>query len=95
MTPEELIRRGEAAQRLLSEPLLKEAFETIRQEVVKTWAETPARDAEGREWVWRHYKVIERAEALLRGYIETGRFESAKLIQKEKPVDKIANLFRR
>jgi len=77
------ISKGQQAARILDDPVVKEAIDTIKQEIVEQWAATPARDAEGREWVWRHYKVAERFEAMLRGYIETGRIEFMRVAEKE------------
>lgn len=77
------ISKGEQAKRVLEDPVVKEALSAIRQEIIEQWSATPARDAEGREWVWRHYKVAERFEAMLRGYIETGRIEDMRNTEKE------------
>ncbi len=92
MTPEEAIRRGDAAARVLAEPVVKEALESIKAEIIRQWSETPARDSDGREWVWRHYKIAEKFEGLLRSYIETGKFEFAKL-EREGVTDKVKNVF--
>jgi hypothetical protein len=77
------ISKGQQASRILDEPIVKEALSAIKAEIIEQWSATPARDAEGREWVWRHYKVAERFEAMLRGYIETGRIESMRAAEKE------------
>ena len=84
MSPDEKVRRGEAAQRILSEPVVKEALKAIKDEIIKVWSDTTAKDAEGREWAWRHHKVAERFEVILKGYIETGRFEAGLIEQKKK-----------
>ena len=71
----EAIRRADNAARVLSDPVVKQALEGIRKEIISQWSATPARDAEGREWIWRHMKVLEKFEGILRGYIENGKVE--------------------
>jgi len=69
------IRRADDAKRILNDPVVKQALEGIKREIVSQWSGTPARDTEGREWIWRHLKVVEKFEGLLKGYIETGKIE--------------------
>ena len=57
------------------------------------WSATPARDSEGRDWVWRHYKVVERFESILKGYVESGKMERFKVEQSTK--DKAIRWFKR
>ena len=93
MNADDLIRRSDEARRVLETPVVKEAIESLKAEIVAQWAATPARDEEGREWVWRHYKVAERFEAMLNGYVETGRFERIKIEQSAK--DRAISWFKR
>ena len=79
--------RGDAATRVLSDPVVKEAIETLKREIIEQWAATPARDTEGREWVWRHYKVAERFEGMLMGFAEAGRLEKLKKSQPNPVID--------
>ena len=67
----------------------------IKAEIIKTWSATPARDSEGREWVWRHYKVAEQFENALRGYIESGKYEFQLRAKKEREsmTERVSNLF--
>ena len=90
---DEQIRRGEAAARVLAEPVLKDALEAMKREIIAQWSATPARDAEGREWVWRHYKITERFEAMLNGFVQTGRFERLKIEKDAKT--KVVDWFKR
>jgi hypothetical protein len=71
--------RAEHAQRLLSDTLLQDALNAIKAEVVKTWIECPARDSEGKEALWQLAKTADKFEALLKGYVETGKLASANL----------------
>ena len=84
MSPDEKIRRGDAARRIMDDAVVKEALAAIKSEIVGMWSNTPPKDTEGREWIWRHHKVAEKFELLLKAYIETGKFESGLLEQKSK-----------
>lgn len=78
MTPEQ---RGIEAQQVLESPLVKDVLQAMKAEIIEQWADCPARDTEGREWMWRHYMIASKFEAILRGYAETGRFEARQLDQ--------------
>lgn len=93
MSPDEAMRRADAAARIMAEPVVKDAIESIKREITAQWAATPARDADAREWIWRHYKVAEKFEGILRGYIETGRFEAA-VMEKKSAASKMKEFVR-
>lgn len=73
------IDRAGHAQRLLNDELLQEALKAIRDEVVRTWVDCPARDAEGKEALWQLAKTADKFETLLKGYIETGKLATVNL----------------
>lgn len=73
------IDRAEHAQRLLNDQLLKDALAAIKAEVVKAWVDCPARDKDGKEALWQLAKTADKFEALLKGYVETGKLASANL----------------
>jgi len=73
MSLEDEATRGDQAAIILDNPAVKEALQAIKEEIISQWSETPARDTEGREWIWRHYKVFEKFEGILKGYIDTGK----------------------
>jgi len=89
MSREEVIRRADDAARVLNEKVVVDALMSIKQEIIDQWEATPARDAEAREWLWRHYKVAEKFEGILRGCVEAGKMEKAILEQKKSPVERI------
>lgn len=41
------VERGNHAKRLLDDPLLQEAFQTVEQAIHEQWANSPLRDVEG------------------------------------------------
>lgn len=87
---EEHIRRGEQAARVLGEKVVQEAIKGILDEIESQWLATPARDAEAREWLWRHAVVAKKFEQTLKQYIETGKFEAHK--EKQTLTDRIQRL---
>lgn len=95
MTTEDEAIRGSDAQRLLDEPLLLSAFQAIKDECVRQWDATPAKAAEEREWIWRHYKVIANVEKILRGYVESGKMARMQMAEKETAMQRMAKHFRK
>lgn len=77
--PQTDIDRAEHAARLLQDQLLQDALAAIKAEVVRAWIDCPARDKEGKEALWQLGKTADKFEALLKGYIETGKLATANL----------------
>lgn len=75
------IRRGVEAERLLSEPLLLEAFATIEQEFTDAWKASPARDPEGREKLYLSLKLLARLKAHIESVATTGKMAKKSLSQ--------------
>lgn len=73
------IDRAEHARRLLNDELLAGALAAIKAEVVKAWVDCPARDQEGKEALWQLAKTADKFEALLKGYVETGKLATENL----------------
>jgi hypothetical protein len=67
------IARGRQAQAILNDPLFAETFKTLKQEIIDKWAACPARDTEGREWLWQHYQVALKFEEALTTVLNTGK----------------------
>jgi transposase len=83
MTLETEEQRGRNAQALLDDPLLSKALEAARREIIQMWEETPSRDAEAREWLWKLYQASKRFENILLGHIESGKVARANLAEKK------------
>lgn len=79
MSPERLdqnereIARAHQAQAILTDPLFAETFKQLKQEIIDKWAACPARDTEGREWLWQHYQVALKFEEALTTVLNTGK----------------------
>lgn len=66
-------RRGHEAHAILENRLFKESLQRLKQGVIDKWAACPARDIEGREWLWQHYQVALRFEETLTEVLNTGK----------------------
>jgi hypothetical protein len=73
MSPEEEIRRADRARAITQDDIYKEAMETLKKGVIDTWAACPARDKEGREWLWQQYQAALRFEQALQEVMNTGK----------------------
>jgi|TARA_R110002072_G_scaffold238247_1_gene395609 hypothetical protein len=76
-------QREEQAKRLLSEPLLVEAFTELEQNLKNTWEFSSVGDIEAREQVWLSLRLLEKIRLHLTSLVETG--EMAK-IRKEQHI---------
>jgi hypothetical protein len=94
MTPEEQRDRGQRAQRLLDDELLREALDAIESEVVRQWENCPARDSEGKEALWQLMKTSKKFRGLLTGYVQTGRL-AADNIKRMEEESRMKRLLRR
>lgn len=71
--------KAAAAKRLLDDPVLQEALESVREQAVKAWGATAARDTEGREWAWLTVKNVERITAALQAMVDDGKIAAARI----------------
>lgn len=71
--------RGQISASLLENELLQEALKAIKDEVHQQWIECPARDKEGKEALWQLAKTAQKFEAILTGYIDTGKLATEQL----------------
>lgn len=58
--------RAVKAEKLLSDPLIHEAFELVKAALTKKWEASPVRDKDGREYLYLMIKATNDA----RGYLE-------------------------
>lgn len=82
MTESDLMRdqtRGQMARELLDNELLQDALKAIKDEINRQWLQCPARDHEGKEALWQLAKTADKFEAILTGYVETGKLASDNL----------------
>ncbi len=80
MTPEERERR---ARSLINGPLLNEAFETLKEDLMNRWQHSGSTDLEARESIWLAMRLLDRIHGHINSIVETGHM--AKVMEKQHP----------
>ena len=93
MKTDEEMKIGAQAESLLNDPIIRGALDKMKEEVVNQWAACPARDVEGREWLWRHYQLALKFEENLQSVINTGKL-ATKRHWEDTVVDKAKRFFK-
>lgn len=75
------LKRGEDAARLLADPLLNHALDSIERRIVDSMKVLKTDDIEGRDALWRDLRAIERLKSNLKNYIRTGKEAKKGLFQ--------------
>jgi hypothetical protein len=78
-TIEQRIYDGNRAREVLENEAFAAAFADIKQELTEQWAQSPARDQEGREKLYQLLKLADKLESTLRNSLETGKLAKAEL----------------
>ena len=78
--------RGEQARRLLADPLLVEAFETVEAGLRAAWAATAEPQDRERERLWLMVKLLGRLKGHLTCALETGKLADRQLAALEEPL---------
>lgn len=68
---------GIRAQRLLDDPILKGAYESIRASILDKWPR--AQDAESREALWQEMHALDAVWRKLNTLVQTGRMADEQL----------------
>ena len=76
-------QRGVNARLLLETPLLVEALETTKADLLAAWEATPARDTEGRERLWLMVKLLAKIPAHLETVMAGGKLAERELTEIE------------
>ena len=80
MTPEERERR---AQSLVNDPLLKEAFDVLKEDLMNRWNHSGSTDLQARESIWLAMRLLDRIHGHINSIVETGHM--AKIMEKQHP----------
>ena len=86
--------RSDESLRLLNNDVLRLALKDLRELTVEQWAACPARDTEGREWLWMFYQNTMRFEEVLKGYLAKGKIDDFNRRQ-DGLMRKVSNIFKR
>lgn len=90
MTEAEILSRGEAAKRILAEPLVIEALATIETQIIEAFHDCPTRDLEAMRVLQSELRRARKFKAILQGAMERGKLAANDL--KEKEVSLMQNL---
>lgn len=88
MTLEQNLHNGSRAKEVLENEQFIAAFEAIEAELVESWKQSPARDAEGREKIWSYLGLLKKVKAHLVSTMETGKLAELELIHKQTMYDR-------
>ena len=80
MTPEERERR---AQSLINDPLLNEAFDVLKEDLMNRWNHSGSTDLQARESIWLAMRLLDRIHGHINSIVETGHM--AKIMDKQHP----------
>ena len=80
MTPEERERRAKS---LIDDPLLKEAFDVLKEDLMNRWSSSGSTDLEARESIWLAMRLLDRIHGHITSIIETGYMN--KMLEKQHP----------
>ena len=75
--------REEHANRILTDPLYQEAFDTIKEDLMNRWEASGSTELEARESIWLAMRLLDRIQGHLTSIIETGHM--AKMMEKQHP----------
>ena len=88
LTPEDALRKAQAATRIFNDPLTQETLDVMEREVMEAWMACPVRDVEGREALWRLAVTTRKFRDLLRGTMESGKLAADQITRQATMTDK-------
>ena len=80
MTPEERERRAQA---LITDPLLNESFDVLKEDLMNRWNHSGSTDLQARESIWLAMRLLDRIHGHINSIVETGHM--AKIMDKQHP----------
>jgi len=79
MTLEADRERGQKAQKLLDDPILREAFDQVHQVIVEQWENAPIRDKEGAHELKLMLTLLRDVRSVLERAITDGKIAASEL----------------
>lgn len=73
--------RGAQAERLLSDELLAESFNTLEEKYINSWIATDARDTDARERLFQAVHVVRKVRDHLRVVMQRGEIEAKRIAE--------------
>ena len=75
--------REQKAQAFINDPLFRESFDVLREDLMNRWSHSGSTDLEARESIWLAIRLLERIEGHIKSIVETGHM--AKMMEKQHP----------
>jgi len=76
-------QRERNAKRLLEDPLFKEAFDVLREDLMNRWEVSGSTELEARESIWLAMRLLDRLYGHINSIVETGHMN--KVMEKQHP----------
>lgn len=76
--------RAAHAERLLKDPLLQEAFETLNTQFMRTWRQTDVNDTEARERIYNLCTALDTLKQQIASVVVDGKIAKMNLEQQQK-----------
>jgi len=95
MTPEQELQRAEQARQIRETPIVAETLDAMEREITEAWSACPARDVEGRDWMWRQIVATRKFRDILRGTMESGKVALHRIKEKESLAQRALKVIRR
>lgn len=73
LSDNEKVERGRKAELLMADPVMLDAFDKVRQDLLEALAVCPARDVEGLQLAQAQIKVIDKTAMALHDFIAIGK----------------------
>jgi hypothetical protein len=81
LPPLDRTQRAAEAQRIMSEPIVEEAFTVMEREFKELWASSSSKDAEGREEAYRMMWACRRLKVFFQHILDEGKLHQWELQQ--------------
>ena len=72
-------QRERNAKRLLEDPLFKEAFDVLREDLMNRWEVSGSTELEARESIWLAMRLLDRLYGHINSIVETGHMNRIEL----------------
>ena len=76
-------QREQKAKNLLDNPLFKEAFDVLREDLMNRWESSGSTELEARESIWLAMRLLDRLHGHITSIVETGHMN--KMLEKQHP----------
>ena len=71
------------AKALLENPLFKESFDVLKEDLLNRWSNSGSTELEARESIWLAMRLLDRLEGHIKSIVETGHMN--KVLERQHP----------